>query len=182
VHLVDDGVLLAAECTPDAPVSEGIHHHGGRKPGLAAATARNVWGDVGRAFDEACNSKDHSLRVLTVDPTHGVRGPERGDEREKPFLYPAELLALLACELVPLHWRRMYAVAAYTGARANELAALLAEDVDLEHMKVHITKQRDRESAGRDRRRRVACGRSTSSRPSCLCSSSSCAKRGRGAS
>jgi len=119
---------------------------GGRRPGLAAATARNVWGDVGRAFDEAVNSKDRSLRVLTVDPTAGVRGPERGDEREKPFLYPAELSALLACERVPIYWRRMYAVAAYTGARSNELAALLPEDVDFTHRKVHITKQVDRET------------------------------------
>jgi len=119
---------------------------GGRRPGLSAKTARNVWGDVGRAFDEAVNSKDRSLRVLRVDPTIGVRGPERGDERERPFLYPAELVALLACERVPLHWRRMYAVAAYTGARSNELAALLVEDVDLEHMKIHITKQVDRET------------------------------------
>lgn len=118
----------------------------GRKPGLSWKTALNVWSDVTAAFDEACNSKVPALRVLDRDPTDRVRGPDRGIEREKPFLYPSELTALLACKDVPAHWRRMYAFAAYTGARANELAALLASDVDLEHLKIHVSKQVDRET------------------------------------
>lgn len=109
-------------------------------------TAANVWGDVTRAFDEAVNSKDRSLRVLTKDPSDGVRGPDRGDTREKPFLFPTEIVALLSCEAVPLYWRRLYAVAAYTGARSNELAALTAADVDLEHNTINISKQIDRET------------------------------------
>jgi len=141
-----DAAILERRRYYEATDERGGDDDEGRKPGLSASTARNAWGDVGRAFDEACNSKDRSLRVLTVDPTAGVRGPERGDSREKPFLYPGELSDLLACERVPLHWRRMYAVAAYTGARANELAALLVEDVDLVHQKIHITKQVDRET------------------------------------
>jgi integrase len=107
-------------------------------------TAANVCGDVTCAFDEACNSKDRSLRVLKVDPCAGVRGPERGDDRAKPFLYPSELVALLGCEAVPIYWRRMYAVAAYTGMRSNELAALRGTDVDLEHLKIDVSKQADR--------------------------------------
>jgi len=117
---------------------------GGRKPGLSWKTALNAWSDITCAFDEACNSKERSLRTLDRDPTDRVRGPERGIEREKPFLFPSELAALLACRDVPLHWRIMYAVAAYAGARANELAALVAADVDLEHGRLSITKQVDR--------------------------------------
>lgn len=113
---------------------------------FAWKTAVNVWGDVTSAFDEACHSKDRSLRVLTSNPTAGVRGPERGDERAKPFLYPSELESLLACEGVPLHWRRLYAVGAYTAARSNELAALTAGDVDFVHMKIAISKQVDRKT------------------------------------
>jgi len=119
---------------------------GGNKPGLSWKTCVNAWSDVTSAFDEACNSKVPALRVLDRDPTDRVRGPDRGIEREKPFLYPSELAALLACTDVPAHWRRMYAVAAYTGARANELAALVAADVDLEHLKIHISKQVDRQT------------------------------------
>ena len=109
-------------------------------------TALNVWGDVTRAFDEAVNSKDRSVRIHTADPPATVRGPDRGDEREKPFLYPSEVEALLGCCAVPLYWRRMYAVAIYTGTRSNELAALTGADVDFEHSKIHITKQIDRET------------------------------------
>jgi integrase len=109
----------------------------GPKPGLSWKSALNSWSDVTRAFDEACNSKDRSMRVLAVDPTDKVRGPDRGVERDKPFLFPSELAALLSCKDVPAHWRRMYAVAAYTGGRANEL-------VDLEHGRISITKQVDR--------------------------------------
>ena len=42
-----------------------------------------------------------------------------------------EVVALLSCTKVPIHWRVLYAVAIYTGARAGELAALSAPDADL---------------------------------------------------
>ncbi|MFI5298715.1 MAG: site-specific integrase, partial [Polyangiales bacterium] len=47
---------------------------------------------------------------------------------------------------VPVHWRVMYAVAVYTGARAGELAALSAGDVDVLHRRLSIARQRDRET------------------------------------
>jgi integrase len=40
----------------------------------------------------------------------------------------------------------LYAVAVYTYARSNELAALTWDDVDLEHGFIHITKSIDRET------------------------------------
>jgi len=109
-------------------------------------TAANVWGDVTRAFDEACHSKDRSLRVLDVDPTTGVRGPERGDDRTKPILYPDELTRLVSCAAVPLYRRRVYVLAVYLAARSNEIAALTARDVDFEHGRFHVTKQVDRKT------------------------------------
>ena len=125
---------------------EEDEEEGGNKPGLSWKTCANAWNDITRAFDEARYSKDRSLRVLTRDPTEGVRGPERGLDREKPFLFPCEVGALLACARVPAYWRVMYAVAAYTGARSNELSALLASDVDLEHRRISISKQVDRKT------------------------------------
>ena len=116
----------------------------GRPPGLSWKSALNAWSDITCAFDEACNSKDRALRVLERDPTDRVRGPDRGIDRDKPFLFPRELAALLAHPDVPGHWRVMYACAAYTGLRANELAALLPSDVDLEHGRISVTKQVDR--------------------------------------
>jgi integrase len=140
--------LDAAIAEREAHAARGGAAPGGRKPGVSWKTAANVWGDLTHAFDEACHSKDRSLRVLEIDPTDGVRGTERGVERSKPILYPDEVAALLSCERVPLYWRRMYAMAVYTGARSNELDALTAGDVDLGHATISVHKQSDREHGG----------------------------------
>lgn len=113
---------------------------------ISAKTARNVWGEVTAAFREAQASKNRELRVRTDNPADNVKGPDRGVEKAKPVLFPDELMRLLACEDVPLERRRAYAVAAYLGARSNELAALTAADIDLAHGRVSIAKQVDRRS------------------------------------
>src|ERR1019366_1937945 len=108
---------------------------------LAPSTAANVWGDLAHAFDEAVRAKDPSLRVLSVNPTRDVRGPDAGADREGQILYSDEIVSLLrgvAVEAdgkrhldVPLYRRQVYALAIYTKARASELEALTAADVDL---------------------------------------------------
>jgi integrase len=125
----------------DAAIGERVSDP---EKGLAWTTAANVWGDVTAAFDEACASKNADLRVREDNPATTVRGPERGIERAKPILYPSEVATLLNNEKVPVYWRRVYAVAIYTGARSNELAALTLKDVDLEHCRIRISKQIDR--------------------------------------
>jgi integrase len=107
-------------------------------------TAKNIWGEVTAAFNQACRSKRRDLRVRTNNPVTNVPGPDRGQGRQQPILYPDEVVALLACERVPPHWRVLYAVAVYTGARAGELAALSASDLDLAHRRMTIARQRDR--------------------------------------
>jgi integrase len=107
-------------------------------------TAKNVWGEVTAAFSQACTSKLATLRVRSDNPTRNVRGPDRGAEREKPILFPDEVITLLSCAEVPLYRRRAYAVAIYLGGRANELAALTASDVDVVHARISIAKQVDR--------------------------------------
>lgn len=118
----------------------------GRKPGLASKTAANIWGDLCTAFDEAVNSKDPSLRMLSTNPTKDVRAPEATPARSQPVLYPGELLQLVECSLVPIHWRRMYAGAMYLVARSNELAAITSADVDVIHRTTSINKQIDRDT------------------------------------
>jgi hypothetical protein len=53
-----------------------------------------------------------------------VHGPDRGAQRSKAYLYPSGLVAPVACEDVPLRWRRMFALATYLYARAGEINAL----------------------------------------------------------
>lgn len=111
-------------------------------------TARHAWALVTRMFRDAKASKKRDLRCREDNPTTDVEGPDRGVRKSKQFLFPSELLALVACERVPQHWRRLFAVAVYTGARAGELAALDWQDVDLERGLLHIHRAADRLHGG----------------------------------
>lgn len=149
-----DGERLVAKL--DAAVADFMKQGPG-KGRLSPSTAANVWGDVTHAFDEACNAKDPGLRVLEKDPLAGVRGPDAGEDRQGQILYSDELTALLrgvavdpdTIAHVPLYRRQCYAMAVYTKARASELEALTAADVDLPHGTIIIAKQADRTSKGR---------------------------------
>jgi integrase len=113
----------------------------GRKPGLSAKAARNVWGELTAGFREASTSKHDTLRVRADDPTRAVQPPNSDDAREQAALYPSELLALLGCDLVPHRRRVLYAVAGYAGLRAGELRALTPEAIDLEHDVINVRRQ-----------------------------------------
>ena len=99
---------------------------------LAWKTASNVWVLVRKMFKDACSAKRRDLRVRKDDPTENVAPPERGEELARTYLYPSEFLQLVHCKEVPVHWRRLYVLAAYTLSRAGELAALRWDAVDLE--------------------------------------------------
>ncbi len=113
---------------------------------MSTATARKVWGVVSKMFDDACRSKVEALRVREDNPARDVKPPDDGPSKAKAYLYPAELLALVGCERVPLRWRRIYTLAVYTYARAGELEALHVEDVDLVRGALHIHRAADRET------------------------------------
>ena len=113
---------------------------------LAWRTAQRVWGVLSKMMGDSCGSKVEALRVRDDDPTSSVAPPDRGTERSKAYLYPSELLSLLSCERVALRWRRVYALAVYTYARAGELEALTVDDVDLARGVVHVHAATDRET------------------------------------
>jgi integrase len=115
---------------------------------LAPKTAQNAWSELTVSFREMVNSKRRDLRCIQADPTLGIQPPERGTDKSKCYPYPSELLALLACEDVPLEWREVHAVAAYTYARPGELRVLTWEDVDLDDNRIRITKAWDYENEG----------------------------------
>src|SRR5262249_40307230 len=94
-------------------------------------TATNAWIILKAAFRDAKDAKNRALRVRSDNPTDGVRGPDGGVLRSKPWLYPCEMSALLACPRVPVRWRRLFALAAYLYLRRGELGALTVDDVDL---------------------------------------------------
>lgn len=118
--------------------AEGGTAEGGRKPGLSAKTAQNVWSECTNGFAEAVSSKLDELRVLEVNPAIGVLPPATADDREQAALFPTEVVQLLACEAIPVSRRRCYAVAIYTGMRRSELARLEAADVDFIHALIKV--------------------------------------------
>jgi integrase len=104
-----------------------------RKPGLSSKTSSHIWSEVTSGFKEAVSSKLKELRVLKSNPTVGVAGPIRLKVREQEALFPSEVVKLLSCEDVPLHRRRCYAVALYTGLRRSELERLTADAINFDH-------------------------------------------------
>ena len=115
---------------------------------LSAKTAANAWGTLTKSLRDAAHSKTLALRVLSENIAVGVEGPDDGVDKSKAWLWPSELLAVVACDRIPIRWRRLFALAVYTYTRPGELEALEWEDVDLEHGVIHVHRAIDRTGAG----------------------------------
>ncbi len=111
---------------------------------LSWKTAKNAWGVVTKMFRDAVKAKTAALRVRDDNPAQDVAGPDEGVKKSKAYLYPAEFLALVRCERVPIRWRRVFAWAVYSYERAGELEAQGVEDVDLAHRVNHVHRSIDR--------------------------------------
>lgn len=81
--------------------------------------------------------------VRKDNPCADIDPPDRGEHKQKQWLYPSEFLTLVVCEKVPLRWRQLYALLTYTYLRANELTVLEWSDVDLDAGTIHVTKAWD---------------------------------------
>lgn len=103
-----------------------------------------AWSNVRRMFKDACSAKRLELRVREDNPAEHVQAPERGEKKEKQYLWPSEFLALVQCEQVPRRWRVLFALAVYVYARAGEVEALSWEDISFETGTIHIHKSVDR--------------------------------------
>lgn len=108
------------------------------RKGQSWRTSLNCWALVRAMFRDASRSKSTSLRVRDDNPCLGVAPPDRGAKKIKQYITPAEFLALVSCEAVPVAARRLYAIAVYLHARPGELEALEWDDFDLERGTVHI--------------------------------------------
>lgn len=109
-----------------------------RRGELSWKTAQHIWTTVRSMFRDARTAKRRDLRVREDDPALGLAPPDRGASKSKQFLYPSEISKVLACEEVPLRWRRVIALSTYLLTRAAELEALGWEDIDLERGVVHV--------------------------------------------
>ena len=55
---------------------------------IQASTATRVWSKVRRLFADMAESKADALRIRSDNPVLGVRGPDKGPDRDKAILYP----------------------------------------------------------------------------------------------
>jgi integrase len=108
--------------------------------GLSWKSARNIWATATKMANDAAESKSNKIRCRPDDPAQGVKGPDKGDDIGKQFLYPAEFLKFVQHPDVPTLWKRLVTVAIYSYLRDGELRALECRDVDVEHGVIRVTK------------------------------------------
>lgn len=72
-------------------------------------------------------------RLRKDNPVHEGLRPAKDKSKLYSFLYPDELLLLLACEAVPLARRVYYAMGCYTGLRKASLKAFTWAALDFQH-------------------------------------------------
>lgn len=105
---------------------------------MQPATKRHVYQVMHRLFDLAVRPG----RLREDSPVGEHLKPAAGSPKLYGYLFPAELLQLLACRKVPVARRVLYATATYTGLRRGSLYGLTWEAIDFVHgtMAVLVTK------------------------------------------
>jgi hypothetical protein len=96
----------------------------GKRQRFGFKSAVCAWSVTRALFRDAQRAKEVELCVRDDNPADGVAAPDTGAKKAKTYLWPSEFLSLVSCELVPVRWRRLFAIAVYTYARAGEQAAL----------------------------------------------------------
>lgn len=109
-------------------------------------TASKIWKRCRVMFHESFSHRLNSLRIRQDDPTNGVKPPRGGVDTAKTILYPDEVTTLLACELLPVEARRLWALMIYLGLRVSELAALDWSAVDMKGRRVVVHRSIDQDA------------------------------------
>jgi len=121
------GDLRVAEVTPDdvGKVMAALPRD------QAAQSRLHMYQRLRRVFDLA--EYPCRLREEGTNPVKRYMRPERDEDKLYCYLYPSEVLALLASAKIPLGRRVLYAVAVYTGLRKGSLYSLRWKGIDFEH-------------------------------------------------
>ncbi len=117
-----------------------------REGKIVGKTARNIFGHLTKMMTDACTARSGTvLRVREDNPAKDVARPAKGTDREGPYLYPAEFLAVLNCKRVPLRWKRLITFAVYLMPRCGEQAALDWTSVNegMGYVDIHRAIERD---------------------------------------
>lgn len=115
---------------------------------LSWKSALNIWGTATSMCSDAVSSKVDALRCRGDNPSRDVKGPDKGADKQGPFLYPTEFSQLMQCKKVPVRFRRIVALACFMGLRQGELVVLRWDDLDFEHGRFRIHRSRRRDGQG----------------------------------
>ncbi len=98
-------------------------------PDERAGTRLQVYGLLHRAFDLAVRP----ARLRADNPVTEYQRPPSPARKLFAYVFPAELLSVLACLDVPIGRRVLYALAVYTGLRKSSLFALTWDRLDVKN-------------------------------------------------
>lgn len=156
-----DPHTLVAEVRP-SDVRAYVYRKQSKRKGsaktISRATQKHAWAHLRAFFNWAIREG-----MIADNPAERIDGP-RVEQRQAPFLMPAELAALLdaSSRIEPAYFGRCHAVAFGAGLRRAELCTLQVQDVNLDLGFIHIrskTADRDgvdfRPKGRRDRRVRI---------------------------
>ena len=104
----------------------------------AAQTRLHIYQRLRRLFDLA--EIPCKLRPESSNPVKRHYRPERDPDKHYSFLYPSEVLALLACTKIPIGRRIFYLLAVYWGSRKGSLFSLKWSGLDFDHGMVSMLK------------------------------------------
>ncbi|APR86217.1 Integrase [Minicystis rosea] len=111
-----------------------------RIPDRLAGTRVKVYALLSKGFALAV----FPARLRADSPVKKYHKPPKPAPKLFSYLFPAELLAVLACAAVPLGRRVFYLLAIYTGLRKSTLYSVRWSDLDLDHRTIvaKVTKNR----------------------------------------
>jgi integrase len=107
---------------------------------MSRKTAVNIWSTVTTMCADSVEHESDEIRCRSDNPAEFVRGPKKGKPRDKPYLYPSDVMTFINDEQPPALWRVLVPVAVYTYLRDGELRVLTCGDVDLEHEVISVNK------------------------------------------
>jgi len=115
----------------------------------ASQTRTHTYQRLRRLFDLAIYPC--KLRPEGSNPVSRYLRPEKDPEKLYCYLYPAEVLALLDAESIPIGRRVLYAIAFYTGLRKSSIYPLRWSGIDFTHGTITAYWMKGRARLGRGR-------------------------------
>lgn len=151
-------VIAMRDALRDAVLRKNVEGMGGKKRStnglISAKRAANLWSELvlapfARAFtDDPREYREILVGPASANPSIGLDPPmssaeREDDKRERQALMPRVFAQLIACEAIPVEWRRLFVAAVYLYLRPEELYGLRWSDVDWDAHEIRVRRALD---------------------------------------